>query len=86
MFHIAITYNTNKDLAEKVLTSVRELSPKTQTCAFAAALSDPDFGPKVVEQALAGLARDQIDIVVSNAAPNATNNLVEVESMTKKGL
>ncbi len=82
--HIAITYNTNKDLADKVLASVRELSPKIKTCAFAADLSDPDFGPKVVEQALAGFARDQIDIVVSNAAPNATNNLVEVELMTKK--
>lgn len=82
--HIAITYNTNKDLAEKGLASARQLSPKIKTCAFAVDLSDPDFGPKVVEQALAGLARDEIDIVVSNAAPNATNNLVEVELMTKK--
>ena len=82
--HIAITYNSNKDVAEKVLASVRELSPEIKTCAFAADLSDPDFGPKVVEQALAGFARDQIDIVVSNAAPNATDNLVEVEAMTKQ--
>lgn len=82
--HIAITYCTNKDLAEKVLASVRELSRKIKTCAFAADLSDPDFGRKVVEQALAGLAKEQISVVVSNAAPNATNNLVEVESMTKK--
>ena len=82
--HIAITYNTNKDLAEKVLASVHKLNPKIKTCAFAADLSDPDFGPKVVKQALAGLATDWIDIVVSNAAPNATSDLVEVESMTKK--
>lgn len=82
--HIAITYNTNKDLAEKMLASVRELSPKIMTCAFAADLSDPVSGPEVVDQASAGLARDQIDTIISNAAPNATNNLFNVESITKK--
>ncbi|MCJ1265008.1 hypothetical protein MMC22_004883 [Lobaria immixta] len=83
--HIAITYCTNKDLAEKkVLASVRELSPKIKTRAFAADLLNLDFGQRVVEQALAGLAREQINIVVSNAAPNAIKNPVEVESMTKK--
>lgn len=82
--HIAITYYSNKDLAEKVLASVRELSPKIKTRAFAADLLNLDFGQKVVEQALTGLAREQINIVVSNAAPNAIKNPVEVESMTKK--
>lgn len=63
---------------------VSYVSPQIKTCAFAADLSDPDFGPKVVEQALAGLAREQINIVISNAAPNANNAVVEAESMTKK--
>ena len=33
--HVAITYNTNKDLAEKMFASIRELTPKIKTCAIA---------------------------------------------------
>ena len=82
--HIAITYHNNADLARQVLASAQEIAPRITTCAFAADLSDPEFGPKVIKEALMALGVTRLDIVIANAAPNAHDKLVPVEEMGKK--
>ena len=82
--HIAITYNTNKDKAQQVLASLREVSPNIKTCAIAADVLDPEFGSKVVKQALAALETDHIDIMVSNAAYIDVKSYIPVADLNKE--
>ena len=83
--HIAITYNTNKDKAESILSSIRKINSKIETCAFAADVLDPEFGVKVVKQSLAGLKTDHIDIMVSNACYVDVTGMEPIADMTKDG-
>ena len=80
--HIATTYKSNKELAEKVLAAARKLSPKIKTHAIAADVRDPGFGSKVVEESLAGLGTDHIDIMISNAAHVDITEFPPVATMT----
>lgn len=82
--HLAITYYTNKDKAEEVLATVREINSKIKTCAIAVDVLDPEIGPKVVKQALEGLGTDHIDILVSNAASVDAVNFPPVAQITKE--
>lgn len=82
--HIAITYVNNQNAADKMLSSIKDISPKIKTCAVQANLLDPDFGPKVVKQAMAGLEVDHLDIVISNAAPVSTDKMIPAHQMTKE--
>jgi len=80
--HIATTFTANKAKAEDVLAAVRGKYSAIKTCTFAADTRDPDFGKKVVEQALAGLGVDHIDIMISNATLTDLINLKPAAELT----
>ena len=82
--HIAITYNSNKQKAEDVLASCKELNPNIKTCAIAGDVLDPEFGQKVVREAVSGLDVDHIDIMVSNAAYIDASGYLPIADLTKE--
>ena len=82
--HIAITYNSNKDMAENVLAYIRETNPSIKTCAFSADVKHPDFGAQVIRQSLDELQTKHIDIVVSNAALVDLTQMPSVADLPKE--
>jgi 3-oxoacyl-[acyl-carrier protein] reductase len=66
--HIALTYNTDKAAAEKVLSNLRAINPDIIVAAFPADVRDRDYGEQVIKQSLDILETDHIDILVANAA------------------
>jgi 3-oxoacyl-[acyl-carrier protein] reductase len=82
--HIAITYLSNKDLADTTLETIKKINDSIKTTAIAADVRDPHFGEKVVEQALKDLNVDRIDIAVSNAAPPPSEIFASAAAITKE--
>ncbi|KAK7701299.1 hypothetical protein SLS64_010342 [Diaporthe eres] len=64
---IAITYASNGEAAEATLDECRRLGV-SKAIAIQAEVTDPQFGPVIVQKALQGLDTTTIDIVVNNAS------------------
>jgi 3-oxoacyl-[acyl-carrier protein] reductase len=63
---IAITYSSNSEAAEATLDECRSLGV-SKTVAIQVEVTDPQFGPLVVQKAHQGLDTTTIDILVNNA-------------------
>lgn len=63
---IAITYASNSEAAETTLEECRRLGV-SKAVAFQVEVTDPQFGPLVVQKAIQGLDATTIDILVNNA-------------------
>lgn len=82
--HVAITYSSDLDAANKVLSSIRDISSDIKTAAIKADVRSPTFGPEVIRLALESLGVDHVDIVVSNAALSDMRTLQKMEDHTKE--
>lgn len=82
--HIAITYISNKAMAEDVEKKIKSISSKITTCSFKTDVADPECGKSTVEQSLKGLGVDHIDIMVSCAAKVDIDEFQTAENITKE--
>lgn len=78
---IAITYASNAEAAEATLEECRRIGV-SKAIAFQAEVTDPQFGPLVVQKATQGLGTTTIDILVNNACVGAIKYYRPVEETT----
>lgn len=78
---IAITYASNSEAAEATLDECRRLGV-SKAIAIQAEVTNPQFGPLVVQKALQGLDTKTIDILVNNACVGGMKYYVPVHETT----
>ncbi|KAF2172303.1 hypothetical protein M409DRAFT_17538 [Zasmidium cellare ATCC 36951] len=82
--HIAITYNSNKSLAEETEKKITAINSKIKTFSLQTDVADANCGKYTVEESLKGLGVDHIDIMVSCAALADISTFQTAEQMTKE--
>lgn len=82
--HIAITYNSNKSMAEDTEKKIAAINSKIKTFSLQTDVTDADCGKITVEESLKGLGVDHIDIMVSCAAIVDIATFQTAAEMTKE--
>jgi 3-oxoacyl-[acyl-carrier protein] reductase len=81
---IAVTYANSKDAADSVLAECRKLGV-AKTAAVHLDLTDPERGPGLITEVLAGLETKKLDILVNNAVVVDFAVFEPFESISLKG-
>ncbi|KAH8811224.1 hypothetical protein F5884DRAFT_897685 [Xylogone sp. PMI_703] len=82
--HIAITYSSNIEAANEVISKIQEISSDIGVALIKADVTSVTFGPQTIKAAVDALAVDHLDIVISNAALSDLRSLQPIESHTKE--